>query len=273
MKAPAPDAGDTSPRKRREAASAGERITFDANIPMHYQIYAQLRAEIKDGLWIGHRDFPGEVELADRFDVSVITSRRALERLAAEGWIDRGRGRRTVATVRPETTPLKVPVETFPTGRLRPFSYMVLSRKIGTAPAEACLALGAAPGSDLWLCSRLRSFEGRRHSVTLNVQHAAVGGRHSLSSLRQMPMPLILRQAGYRLARLTRRVAVSMPTPHVAAHLGITLNDPTLVFTFTIGDDKDTVIEWVRIYVHPNEPNPCETMNLETGSWRTDVAM
>jgi len=40
-------------------------------------------AEILDGLWIGRHDFPSERDVAERFGVSVITSRAALDRLEA----------------------------------------------------------------------------------------------------------------------------------------------------------------------------------------------
>jgi GntR family transcriptional regulator len=240
---------------------------------MHYQIYVQLRAEIKDGLWIDRRDFPGEADLAERFGVSVITSRKSLERLASEGWIDRGRGRKTVARALPSPRSAPPASEILPTGRARPFVYTVLSREVAIAPAEACIALGAKPGASLWQCSRLRRFEGRPHSVTLNVQQPEIGSTHSLADLRTQPMSRILRHAGFRLATLTRQVGATLPPPSVAGPLGITLNDPTLVFTFAILDEQDKVIEWVRIFVHPNEPNPYETMDLRKGTWTTDVAM
>lgn len=260
----------------RKASSVNERgplDALDANVPMHYQIYVQLRTEIKDGLWIGRSDFPGEVELAERFGVSVITSRKALERLADESWIERGRGKRTMANPPPPVRLAAPPAEMLPTGRLRPFTYSILSRDVAIAPVEACAALGAPAGSALWSCSRLRRFEGRPHSVTLNVQPPAIGEKHALADLRTLPMAQILRREGFRLAHLTRRVGVSLPSPSVAAPLGITLNDPTLVFTFTIADDRRTVVEWVRIFVHPAEAGPIETMDLQTGAWSTDVAM
>ena len=64
------------------------------DIPLHHQIYLQVRTEINDGLWVGREGFPGEDGLAERFGVSVITARKALERLTTEGWVERSRGRR-----------------------------------------------------------------------------------------------------------------------------------------------------------------------------------
>ena len=59
-------------------------MSMNPDVPLHYQIYQQMRAEIEDGLWTGRDDFPGEEDLAQRFGVSVITTRKALTRLAEE---------------------------------------------------------------------------------------------------------------------------------------------------------------------------------------------
>ena len=66
----------------------------NATVSLTEQIYTVLRNEILDGLWVGRDSFPGEDEVSKRFGVSVITSRRALERLTADGFIERGRGRK-----------------------------------------------------------------------------------------------------------------------------------------------------------------------------------
>jgi len=83
--------------QEREALVTNGWRSLDPNVPMHSQVSVQLRTQIRDGLWIGRSDVPGEAELAERLKVSVIASRKALERPASEHWIERGRGRKTVA--------------------------------------------------------------------------------------------------------------------------------------------------------------------------------
>ena len=121
---------------------------LSGDVPMQVQIYRQLRAEILDGLWIG-RDFPGERDTAERFGVSVITARTALERLAREHLVDRGRGRRGRATYTPpETTPAHLTMFPPPEGPSSPLRYKLVSTGIDIAPADACRAFGLPPGSD-----------------------------------------------------------------------------------------------------------------------------
>lgn len=253
----------------------GKRPVLDADVPLYHQIYLHLRAEIADGTWVGRDDFPGEIELAHRFGVSVITSRRALNRLGEDGFIDRGRGRRTRVIAQPSPPASGPPPEIIQTspGAPRAFTYEVLSRGVDVAPAEACAAFGLEPGARLWTCSRLRSYQGRAHSVTLNVQRPELGKDHALRKLQKDPMTQILREKGVRFSRLSRRINAVLAPPHVAAPLGLTLNDPTLVYTFTHHDDQDQVVQWVRIWVRTDEPGVSEEFNYETGTWSMSSAM
>lgn len=253
----------------------GRQIVLDADVPLYHQIYLHLRAEIADGQWVGRDDFLGEIELAHRFGVSVITSRKALNRLAEDGYIDRGRGRRTRVISKPEPLASGNSPEIIQTspGAPRTFTYKVLSHGIDVAPAEACAAFEREAGAKLWTCSRLRSYQGRAHSVTLNVQQPELGKEHALRQLKTDPMTQILREKGISFSRLSRRINAVLAPPHVAVPLGLTLNDPTLVYTFTHHDDQDQVVQWVRIWVRSDEPGVTEEFNYSTGAWRMSSVM
>ena len=247
---------------------------LDPDIPLHHQIYNQLRAEILDGLWVGRADFPGERELAQTFGVSVITSRAALDRLTAESFIARGRGRRPRVLHGPSLPKTKrLAVTVLPLGPLRPYRYKVLFAGVAIAAAEACAAFELPPGSHLWQCRRLRLFRGKPHSVTHNVQLPEVGTRHADAQLQRLPMGQILEKAGFRLATVRRRVSVGLPQAEVALHLGITVQDPTLIYSFTVSDDTGRVAEWVRIQVHPRESAPLESFDIRTGTWHAAEPM
>jgi len=241
-----------------------------ADVPLYHQIYLHVRAEIEDGIWIGRDDFPGENELARRFNVSVITSRKALNRLTEEGWIERGRGRKTRVIRLPRVYRRAEMPEIIQTvAKPRTFSYRLLERKVDVAPMEACLAFGLDAGSKLWLCSRLRSFEGKVHSVTLNAQPVEQGKRLALAKLNRLPMTQILRESGVELSTLRRTIGAVLAPPHVARHLGLTLNDPTLVYTFICHNSDNQIVQWVRIWVHPEHPGPEEILSYDTGTWST----
>jgi len=58
-----------------------------------------------------------------------------------------------------------------------------------------------------------------------------------------------------------------MAPPNVARQLGLVLNEPTLIYTFTHHDLQDAVVQWVLIWVRPDEPSPEEVFSYATGSW------
>ena len=64
-------------------------------IPLHHQVYLDLRALLDAGAWREGDRLPPERELATRYGCSLITVRHALGELAREGRIERTRGRGT----------------------------------------------------------------------------------------------------------------------------------------------------------------------------------
>lgn len=240
--------------------------TIDRALPLQQQILGELRSEIDDGLWVGRTGFYTEKEIAARFGVSLITSRAVLDRLAEEGFLDRGRGRRSIPIDRP------VPQKDFVAAPLilaadRNFRYRLHTEGVSIAPREACRAFGMPAGSELWQCMRVRQLEGAVHSVTHNAQLPETGARHSAADLAQRPMFEILREQGEALSALRRRVSAIAPPQSIAALLGVKGGTPSLLYTCTVHRPDRSVIEWVRIYLNPDvEPGP-EEFDLGSARW------
>lgn len=64
-------------------------------LPLYMKIYQDYVDDIRNGLLNTGDKLPTEMEIAAKYDVSRITSRRAMERLHAEGYIERTPGRGT----------------------------------------------------------------------------------------------------------------------------------------------------------------------------------
>ncbi|MEM8920377.1 MAG: GntR family transcriptional regulator, partial [Pseudomonadota bacterium] len=69
---------------------------MDNGAPLYGQILSQLEKAVLSGDYPLHAVLPGEKELSERFGVSRITAKRALNELAAKGLVRRMRGRGTV---------------------------------------------------------------------------------------------------------------------------------------------------------------------------------
>jgi len=242
---------------------------LDPNVPIHQQLYLLLRNEILDELWVQGQAFPGEQEVADRYGVSVVTSRKALDRLCAEGLVERGRGRRPRVTHTPPPARSAAPPAIFSQKLADRYAYEVMSVGIGPAPGEACRTFNLTPGSPLWQLKRLRRFEGRLHSVTHNAQSPERGARHDTTMLAQLAMGQILAGEGVKLGRLTRRIGVALAPVEVAGPLGISVHDSCLLHTMILSDTEGAPVEWLRIYLHPQETAPEEMFDLRSSRWET----
>ena len=64
-------------------------------VPLHHQVYLDLKAALDAGEWRTGDRLPPERELARRYGCSLITIRRALDELAREGRLHRHQGRGT----------------------------------------------------------------------------------------------------------------------------------------------------------------------------------
>lgn len=68
-------------------------------IPLYQQIYDELKESIESGRYAPKMRIPSEPELAEEFGVSRITVRRAVEELAARGYLIKQQGRGTFVSV------------------------------------------------------------------------------------------------------------------------------------------------------------------------------
>ncbi len=72
------------------------RFRFELGpVPLHHQVYLDLRAALDTGEWRPGDLLPPERQLAGRYGCSLITVRRALSELTREGRLERTRGRGT----------------------------------------------------------------------------------------------------------------------------------------------------------------------------------
>jgi GntR family transcriptional regulator len=125
------------------------------------RVFLSLRDEISNGIFKDGVRLPSEHKLADQFDVSRITIRRALEALAADGWIEKKTGAGSVVRAKVQDhqklsadfatlIPHLVEMDRTTTARLLSFSY-------DTAPAPVAHALGLAEWAEVQKAVRVRS--------------------------------------------------------------------------------------------------------------------
>src|ERR1035437_126685 len=72
----------------------------DLPVPLYHQLQSVLKAEIESRRWRADEQLPNETRIAERFGVSKITVRQALQKLAELGYIRREQGRGTFVSRR-----------------------------------------------------------------------------------------------------------------------------------------------------------------------------
>lgn len=103
--------------------SDGIKIDKNSPIPVYYQIETDLKKRIMRQEWeVGGR-LPGEVELAEQYDVSRITLRQALAELEKDGVIRKERGKGTF-------------IASNPTPYVNSLSYAVVSKGYLFRPSD-----------------------------------------------------------------------------------------------------------------------------------------
>ncbi|WP_323032708.1 GntR family transcriptional regulator [Paracoccus sp. (in: a-proteobacteria)] len=92
------------------SANAHKLLRNDLPTPLYHQMFSLLRDRILNGEIPRGSRIPTEFDLAEGFGVSRITAKRALDELAAEGLVERCRGKGTHVIHRSRPKPMHSPL-------------------------------------------------------------------------------------------------------------------------------------------------------------------
>jgi len=204
------------------------RLALDSNAatPLYLQLEAALRQILASGKWKAGEALPPERELAERFKVSRLTLRKALERLEAQGLVQRRQGSGTYVAPR-----LEQPLSTL-TGfsqdmRARGLEPGVkwLKKGLFVASPEEVLALSLSPGERVARLERVRSAQGE----PMAVERAALPSR-LLPDPQKVGESLYahLDARGLRPVRALQRLRAVEAGRQEGELLGIRAGDPVL---------------------------------------------
>lgn len=224
-------------------------------LPKYHQIYLVLREQLHEGRFAA--GLPGEVALAGQFGVARITVRRALEQLAAEGLIERTRGRgtvaRTPARAAPETDRAQLSglLENIVSMGLRT-KVRVLSCEVVPAADPVAQALRLAPGAPVQKAVRVRSTrEGPLSLITTHVPEPLARG-FGRRELARKPLLLLLEESGVRIGRAAQTLSARLADAAVAARLDVQVGSALLAVTRLIHDEHDRPVQWLHGLYRPD---------------------
>lgn len=148
-------------------------------VPLYHQLQGVLKAEIESGKWQPDSQLPNETKIAERFGVSKITVRQALEELVELGYIRREHGRGTFVERRKfDEGPRELTSFTEEMRRHdQVASSRILSQSVEDADARVAGCLGILVKSPVFVLKRVRLASGEPVSLqTAHIPAAFVPG-------------------------------------------------------------------------------------------------
>jgi GntR family transcriptional regulator len=221
-------------------------------IPLHHQVYLDLKAALESGEWRTGDRLPPERELARRYGCSLITVRRALDELSREKRLARTRGRGTFVLpplIDRDLEAAQSFTEEMQRRGLDPETRVVAARPEAATETVAA-SLGVELGAPTLYLERLRLAGGE--PLLLEIVHLPAERFPGLlaSDLEQNSLYQILTQRyGSPVARARETLEPVLLRPREARLLGLPPRSLALLIegiAFTI---DGTPVEYGRTYV------------------------
>ncbi len=200
------------------------KLDSRSGAPLYLQLQRVLRSAIESHVLSPDEALPPERDLAEAYNVSRVTVRKALDGLVHARLLTRRQGAGTFVAARVEknfATISSFSEDMLSRGR-QPHSEWI-GRSEGTVMPEEALALGLSPGSPVYRLSRIRYADGE----SMALEHATVP-KDSLESLEAVGESLYDALGPARPVRVLQRLRAVLFTPDQAELLGIESGSPGL---------------------------------------------
>lgn len=220
------------------------------------RVYLCLRDDISNGIYPEGGYLPGENRLAETLQVSRITVRRALEALAADGWIEKRTGAGSVVLSRKTgegriaadfTTliPQLAEIDRKTTARLLSFSY-------GRPAGPVARALGLDPDARVQTAVRVRQAAGVPISHLTTHVPEAIARSYDEADLATQPLFRLLERSGITVAGADQSVTATLAGPEVAEALEVAVGSPLLWLERIVRDADGRGVEHLSALYRPD---------------------
>src|SRR4051794_7622641 len=242
-------------------------------VPLHHQVYLDLRAALDAGEWRPGDLLPPERQLAGRYGCSLITVRRALSELAREARLERTRGRGTTVLqprIERDFAGTRSFSEEMQDRGLDPETRLVAARP-ESAGEHVAAALGIEPGSPTLYVERLRGAAGE--PLLLEQVHLSAERFPGLlaSDLEGGSLyDLLTSRYGIRIARARESLEPVLLHAREARLLGQPRRTPALLIEGITFSAEGQPVEFARSYVRGDRTRYYIERVVVRSSWQTD---
>lgn len=229
----------------------------DTPTPLYFRLYSLLKNTILDGTIDNGEQMPTEQQLAETFSVSRITAKRAMDELAAEGMVERRRGKGTHVIYEYAPQPVKAPL----VGMLQEIESMarhsevkVLECKKQIPPGAARDALGLKEKDKALHLLRVRSRDGQPFGY-YSSWTSGLTKPVSKRDFKKLPRLAIFRQQGLKITHVTQTISAVAATDELAVQLQTTPGAPLISLvrhSFETKRGKEQLVDYLHIFYHPD---------------------
>jgi len=200
-------------------------------IPLYKQLQDKLRKQIQSGELKPRERIPSEVDLANQYNVSVITTRKAVNELANEGLVEKRQGKGTFVSAPKYQRDLQQVLSFSEVCRLNGTvaGSRLLERKLIKANQKTLRKLERPDGEQILFISRLRFVNDEPIAIETN-QFPVTYSFLLEENLDDCSMfKLLKKQYNTEVVSSRRTIEICRATPQEAQHLLIAKKSPLLL--------------------------------------------
>lgn len=220
-----------------------------------HRLYLLLRERILRGEVEADARLPSEPTLAQEHGVSRVTVRRALDRLAGDGMIERRPGSGTFVSGGMASMPVVADFSNV-------FTHLVeMGRKTGVrlisfgyvqATSAMVQDLHLDPGEKLQRSVRVRLIDGQPFSYLVTHVPERIGVSYSEADLASTPLLELLERSGIVAERARQTIGATLASPDVADALDLDVGAALIAMTRVVFDPSGRGIEHLQALYRPD---------------------
>lgn len=237
---------------------AGSKLDPNQVVPLYHQIYLILREKIIEGHF-DNQPLPGELVLAEQFNVSRVTMRRALQDLVKEGLVARGRGKGTFVKPRPESRNASIGQSQLLSAsamRLQASGdssdLQLITSKRMLPPPDIAVLLHLPSDAIVEKLIRIRELNGQPVAHLTSYIPQDLSGRICRRRLREFPILVLLEEAGVKVAKARQSISARLADASVAYALGVPVGAPLLAISRVAYDETGRPVQVLKGLYRPD---------------------
>jgi GntR family transcriptional regulator len=221
-------------------------------VPLYFKVMTEIRDNILSGTWSRGFQLPGELDLARRLGVSVITVRRALGHLSEEGLVRRERAKGTfVSWSGPVNQAINLEIEAENLVTLNPegTSFKLLRTETIEPPADLRRDFGLTNGEKITRMTRVRMAHGQPLAYVYSYVPTRVAAKLPQKSLLKLPLSSVIENVlRIRITDVKHLVGARLSDEEVSANLEIPPGSPVLSVERNYFYKKDLLLRTAGFY-------------------------